>query len=141
MAGNGSACNGLIHVTELTAFVNGVLDQLYRILIHLGVGHEDLVFFQILRLRQTVPYIGFDTLIVATAVFLTDLHLVVYDFDSGLKAEEIGSQGLDHRAATTLDHVIQSIQKEAGIYPGGKIGELLAQLHRILLYPCQTASL
>ena len=50
------------------------------------------------------------------AVFLHDAHFAVPDGDAGLEVHEVGTQRGDGGAAPALAHVIETIQKKAGLY-------------------------
>ena len=142
VAGDGTACFTFDDgVKETAVFADGIFNSGQAFFGNGGIGQEKQIFFDVVTLGKTILHIAGQALGVVATILFDDAHLATLDFDTGLQVQQVGAQSSGGGATTTLCHVLELIQNEAGFHLGHICLDLFLQLCKRSAFLCQLSSL
>ena len=115
MARDGASSHSPVSIFKIAIGIYCLSNGGLAIGIYRGSCDEECAFIQIAALSKTVLNIVCQALGVIAAVLLHDAHLAVLDLNAGLQIQQIGAQSGGRRAAAAFYHILQTVQKEAGL--------------------------
>mgnify|MGYP006923294973 CR=1 FL=1 len=141
MAGNSTAGGTFDHFFKMTILIDSIKNSLTAIVGHSGIGEEQQFTGQIFTAIQAVFYIVGKAFCVIATVFLHNAHFAVFDFNAGFQIQKVRTQSGCSGATASLDHVVQTIEKEAGFHTLSISLNICVELFQTLAVFCLLAGI
>ena len=116
VAGDGTACSGRKYFAGIYTFGDDLFRQSHCLIVQSGMSDTNTVGVDGGWIGEPVTNELLHAFFKGTAVFFTNLHLTIDNFNTGFEVQQIGAQSDNAGATTTFFQIFQLAEDETGVH-------------------------